>query len=428
MPERPQFPSGVAEAAVLAGLFVLHLLSFGLGSPVHGPREIFAQDSVFILDSLLSAERYPWNPQSHVLYHLLVEWGYAAWRGVFGDDVDSTFRWLKLFTALLGLAFLVALRRVFVELGLPAPRRIVLSILAGASVAVWFHAAAFETHGLALPGIALWLLALVRLRDRATRTRGDRVLLVASLLLCGWARVDLYRFAAASVVLLALPSLRRFRRGLAVDLALVAVLGVAGTGTMIASYLKLPFGEAVARAFVRTERPELEDRVARAENLTPAHLLVVGRAITVYGVLMPVAAGPVDFRAPADTTARGAGDTSIALFREPLHRLLGRLPAALALAGLAAVLAIAAAFSAARLRVADPLHVTIAFAFVCGWLLYTLFDPFEPFLWIAEFVPLTLVVVADAWRGRGTGSWVALGAVTALTGLHNLIAFYLPLR
>ncbi len=59
---------------------------------------------------------------------------------------------------------------------------------------------------------------------------------------------------------------------------------------------------------------------------------------------------------------------------------------------------------------------------------YTWFDPHEPFLWLLEFLPLLTVLLADAFRPRSAGAWIALGCAPVAIFLHNLCFFYLPYR
>ena len=118
--------------------------------------------------------RGPWNPQHHLLYHTLVEKGFGLWKLRFGVDSDSAFGYLKLFTALTGLAFLLALRFLFKEFGVPPFRRICFLLLAGLSVSAWFHFTAFETYCLAMPALVLYFVALHRLIRRGSRRLPDR--------------------------------------------------------------------------------------------------------------------------------------------------------------------------------------------------------------------------------------------------------------
>ncbi len=432
-PPAPRAP-WLPEALTLLLLFALHLASFGPASPLHGPGEVFDQDSGFILESLVVGERYPWNPQNHVLYHLVVERGYDAWKVFFGSSVDSAFAYLKLFTALAGLAFLVAMRQVLLELGLGPARRIALLVLAGVSVSVWFHSAAFETHVLALPALALWLLCLIRLRDSVHRPLRDRLLFVGSLLVMGWTRVDLFRFALLSAPLPFLPGARHWWRGLVVDLGFVAVVGVAGLVLMTGAYLGLPPRAAATATFGRHERPELEQRLGRIENLHPRHLAAVGRAVSVYSLIMPVAPpdGVSSFSLPTNRV-ESAADSSGAwaptgLFRQHHRNLLGSPLSALAFIGVLAALIWAIAASLRRVLYGDPLHASIALQATGGWLLYTWFNPLEPFLWGVEFVPLWIVLIGEAGLDQPRRMWVGLVAVVALVGAHNLFAFYLPFK
>jgi hypothetical protein len=65
---------------------------------------------------------------------------------------------------------------------------------------------------------------------------------------------------------------------------------------------------------------------------------------------------------------------------------------------------------------------------LAGWLLYTWFNPFEPFLWVAEFLPLWIAMVADGWRRQGLAATVAIGFAALVVALHNIFAFYVSFR
>lgn len=425
----------IVESVLLLGFFVFYLASFRLSSAVNGPYEVFAQDSVYILRYLERGKRFRWNPQSHLLYHWVVDHGYAAWKLLFGPGMESVYRYLKLFTALAGVAFLAAMRRLFVELGLGWPQRVVMLALSGVTLAAWFHFAAFETHALALPAFALYLVALARLARGGRRGWGDRLLLVAALLVCGWSRVDLFRFAVATLPILGLPRLRGRRLGLLGDLALVAVLGVAGNALLAMSYLGVPPSRAPLAALARGDRGELQGVLATPANLRPGPLAAVGRAITLYGIVMPVeppAAGR-GFLAPptyeVDLQYSGQGVyPSTGLFLEPARNMAGSALSLTALAGVVAALAWGLGHSLARAARGDPFHAGLLLQAASGWLLYTWFNPLEPFLWVAEFVPLWMAMVAAVSRGRGRGLWGALAALAGIVLLHNLFAFYLPFR
>jgi hypothetical protein len=422
-----------ADGVVVAAIFAFHLASFDPSSAVHGPNEIFAQDSVYILESLVEDEPYSWNSQNHLLYHAVVELGYDGWKAAFGPGPASAYRYLKLFTALCGLLFFVFFRQVLLELGLGTARRALLLVLTGVSVAVWFHFSAFETHCTAMPALALYLLALVRLRDRNARPLADRALFVASLLVCGWSRVDLFRFAAFSAPLPLLPGARRHARGLAVDLALVAVLGLAGNAVIASLYYGDPPWETADEVFERHDRRQLRERLGRPDNLAPRHLVDVGRAVALYGILAPVEPrepgrgffAPPRYVLDLPRTVDGE-NPSTGLYLQPARNLWTTAPSALALAGVLAVLLAAGAWSFRRLLAGDPLHGMIAVHAAAGWLSYTWFNPHEPFLWVLEYVPLWIVAIADASRGTPRAAWIALGLVTAAVAAHNWFAFYVP--
>jgi hypothetical protein len=219
------------------------------------------------------------------------------------------------------------------------------------------------------------------------------------------------------------------------DLAIVAVLGVAGGSVMAAVYFDKPVGEVAGVAFYRKDRADLRDRLGKVSNLAPRHLWNVGRATTAYSVLMPVEPRNPDrsFFAPptyvVDLEYSGEGPyPTTGLFLQPLHNLLGNALSLFALAGMVVALGWASVSCARRISVGDPFHTLIAAQAPAGWFLYSLFNPFEPFLWIVEFLPLWIAMIADHSRGRNLRYLVALGALTVLVAAHNWFAFYLPFR
>jgi hypothetical protein len=130
-------------------LLLLFAFSFTLESPVNGyyqhhrdqvadgDDEIFDQDSRFILDSLIEDWHFLFNPQHHLLYHVLTEGIYK--RGIkphFRHGPETAYAFLKGFTVLTGAAFLLAMRRVLWESGVPLWPRVLLLLLGGVSVAV----------------------------------------------------------------------------------------------------------------------------------------------------------------------------------------------------------------------------------------------------------------------------------------------------
>jgi hypothetical protein len=353
---------------------------------------------------------------------VVVENGYRLTRGAFGSDPAAPFRYLKLFTAVAGVLFLLALRRLLVELGLGPARRMALSLLAGLGVSAWFHFSAFETHCLAASAVALHLVSLAGLRAAEPPRPGARAAFVAPLVAAGWFRVDLFRLAAVSVLLPLLPALRRRWLGLAADLAAVAALGFAGLALMAWFHLGLP-PEVL---WMRDDRLQLEGELARAGNLTPANLWTVARAVTLYSFVMPVEAGSP--RAVLRTAPSGTLQPAAELFRRPARDLLSAPLPFLAAVSVSAWLAGALLASVRRAARGDPLHAMLCAQAAAGVCLYTWFNPLEPFLWTLGFVPLWIAMIAEWARGLGRGAWAALWATVLLLAAHNATAFFLPLQ
>lgn len=379
---------------------------------------------------------YPWNPQSHILYHFVVDQGHAAWQGMFEPSPISTYRYLKLFTGLCGLAFLAGVRRLFVELGLTLGFRLPLLLLTGLSVSAWFHFAAFETHCLAMPALAAYLIAIARLTTRPLRRPIDRVVLVASLLVCGWTRLDLFRLTAMTGILLLVPALGRHRRSLALDLSVVFGLGILGNAVLASVYLDRPLAESVATPLERRERDELQDRLGDRANLSVGSLVTVGRAISLYSIVMPAERQPEGrgFLAPIThemqfPRKRSGVLPSTDLFSKPARNLCASALGPLMLVGTALALSCALGLGLARALAGFPLHTLLIAQALAGWVFYTWFNPFEPFLWILEFLPIWIVLLATALRDRARATHVAaLWTLALCVGVHNWFAFYLPFR
>ncbi len=404
--------AGAADAALIAALTLLYATSFGPQSPLY-TSEPFDQDSAFLVHALAEGSAYPWNPQNHLLYHAFVESAYAGWSRLFGRSPESAFHLLRLVTVATGLVCLVGLRQLFGALGVAGARRTLLLASSGLSVAAWFHFSVFETHVLALPFLLLHCRAVWRLGSPHPRGPLERALLVVALVGCGLVRVDLWRLSLLSVALPALPGARRHARGLLEELAWVAVLGLLLQTLLAAWQLDLPLGEAVLAPFSRADRPELASLLARPENLSPSGLFTLLRASSLYGYLMPVA-------------APGLADPD--WFSLPIAGLRSAPAAWPAFAGVAAWLAATALFTARRLRSGDPLAWMLPIQGTAGLLLYTYFNPWEPFLWVLEL--WIGWVVASAWVARALPERAVpgLALLAGAVGLHNALAFWLAFR
>lgn len=188
-------------------------------------------------------------------------------------------------------------------------------------------------------------------------------------------------------------------------------------------------------AFERDEASHFWGRLGRITNLAPWHLTEVGRAVSLYSLVMPVERHPPDrsfFAPPAFELKlkwRGRGRLpSTPLFNEPARNMLGAALPLVLLAGAGTMLLWAWYRSFVRLATGDIFHALLIAQAVCGWLFYTWFNPFEPFLWIAEFMHLWIAMIAGHSRDRGFAHWSALALLAVGLGLHNLFAFYLPFR
>ncbi len=414
----------VLEYAVVVLLFALYLGSFSLASQIN-QAEVFAQDSLHILQSLASDDaRYAWNPQNHILYHVLVDAGYALWRGAFGHGPESAFRFLKLFTAITGVGFLLCMRRLLAEIGLGAGPRAVMLVFTGVSVAAWFNFSGFETHGLALPFMAGFALAVVKICRGGGNSPGDRAFFAASLVLCVWARSELWALVAAAIALPWLIGDRKRWRQIGVDIAAVAVAGAMGTLWLTHSYLQLPLGETAELLLARNDRPSLD--LQQAQNLRPHFLLQTGRAFAIYPILSPVARQPVPTTHPFISPDVAIPEQGVypCHFCTPLRTSLSHPVSFVALAGVLALLAHSFLAGIRRIAAGDRLQLGVAISWLAGWIFYTWFNPREPFLWLGEFLLPIVITVANVHRTSSRRLWFAILALSGCVAAHNLIFFY----
>ncbi len=131
-------------------------------------------------------------------------------------------------------------------------------------------------------------------------------------------------------------------------------------------------------------------------------------AATVFGtVIMPT--GPEKFRKPL------AGATSRPLF-------------AVTLLFYAAILARTAWALWRERKDSSALTAAVLSNWIAGILLYTWFNPREPFIWLLEFLPLLLLMMG-VWLKRGGRMDLALaGTGVVLVFINNIVYFYLPYR
>jgi hypothetical protein len=406
------------DSFVIAALTAAYLLSFDATSAVNGPTEVFQQDTVYILQALNEQRPYPWNPQNHLLYHVLLETGYGVWQVAFANTPESVFRYVKIFTALTGLAFLMAMRLLFKELGLDAFRRATLLLLVGLSLAGWFTFAVAETHCLALPALAIYLVMLVRLARGTHPPRRDRLLFIASLVICVWTRTDLWWLVAVSIVLVVLPAFRQQWKTYLQDLATVTVVGAAGTVLLAWGYFGGSLPDAAAHAVQRRDRAELARGMMAWDNLRPKPLLSVARAVGVYSVVVPVGA-------PPQTTAK-PGRPQTLTFGEPLRTFLAYPASAVTALALLSLLGWTGFLLVRNAVRGDAFAIALALQWMAAWLFYTWANPREPFLWTPYFLAFEGAAIAATTAKARLPFWIAVLVVAVLVTIHNFRFFYLP--
>ena len=394
------------EYVTMISLAALYCLSFGIESPVNGLGEIyelFDQDSRYILQSLAANVPYQWNAQNHLFYHWLTGEAFGLWQHAFGGGMDSAFLFLKSFTAATGLWFLVTLRLFLRAVGLGGVERLVMLLLAGLSMSVWFHFSAFETAGLTMPLCLLFFIAFLRRVRRQDESLPNHLLLVGSLLFALWTRSDQWRLPVAMALALLLPQARG--RGLFIDLVAFAALLPVGYILLASSYFHLPLVQAARKLVERHDRPELAPLLMTRANLTGRDFLRVWRANAFYSHLMPLG----EPRSPFSSKLTG-------LLHSPLSLL--------ALVGVGAGLFTTSVRSLRRLAHGDAFHLLLWASWLMGWFFYTWFNPHEPFLWILQFGVLQIVALADTWPKGERWPLVALVAVTILVATHNTVFFW----
>jgi hypothetical protein len=386
---------GPWEASAVFVLASLFFFGFILASPVNGyiqqlhdgwspDVEIFDQDSSVIMDTLVQGTRYKWNPQDHLLYHFLTEGiYYRLVRPHTHHSLTSVFLFLKVFTVSTALLALILLSRLLWEMGVGRSLRVILILLFG---------------------VFVYLLALHRLgRERTFRWRNGLLLgtSLAFLLLC---RLDLVRFFAQTAVLVALPPFRSSWRQLSAVVLGAFVLGLLALVPLVAMYQGVPVSRAPQELLRRTDSTRLAASLATTRNITLTNVSRMALATTVSAVIMPV--GPDKFRGPLTGMAA--------------HPL-----AVLTLLAYATMIGVAGYVAWRDRRRTKPLLSILAVNWCVGLALYVWFNPHEPFLWLLEFLPFVIVLVASAFKDCGTRTWSLVGAALVLVMLHNTLYFYL---
>ncbi len=197
------------DLTLILVLVCLYFFSFPPGSPVFGPSELFKQDTIHIKKHLIINKPYRWNPQHHLLYHVMVEGGYSALVHLgLKHNALGVHYYLKGFTASTGLGFLLLLAALMRQLGLTTVRRLVALLFTGVSVTAWFHFSVFETHSLAAIPVILYWLCLFNILRRPEPRPAAYLLLALSLAVAALARFDQFRMLVLTLPLLLLPALK----------------------------------------------------------------------------------------------------------------------------------------------------------------------------------------------------------------------------
>jgi hypothetical protein len=400
------------EWLLIAFLTCVYIASFTFASDVNGMgqiEEVFDQDSRYVIRSLGLDIPYEWNGQNHMLYHWLTDRGFRLWKLAVGGGIASAFYFLKIFTALTGCCFLIALRSLCVEAGLGARDRLAFLPFAGLSLAIWFHFSAFETWGLGMPALVLFLLALLRRLRRNDVSVANHALLIGSLLFAFWTRSDQWRLPVATALILLLPGVRPVRRSLLLDLFLFGVLAPVGLTLLTSDYYQIPLGQGLRKLSERHDFEGLKPLLGTLDNLRPAHLWRVFRANGLYSILMPVTTDTVPFRG----SMRG-------FFKSPLSLV--------ALIAVGLLLVRTSLLGVRKLLQGDAYQVVLWSSWGMGWLFYTWFNPREPFLWVVQFGVLQFAAIVDTWQRGSTRFTWAVAGTGLLVALHNTVFFWLRYR
>jgi len=142
-------------------------------------------------------------------------------------------------------------------------------------------------------------------------------------------------------------------------------------------------------------------------NLTAENLSRMTLATTVSTVIMPI--GTRKFVGPLDGIGEHAG-------------------AMLTVALWVVIFLIAGWATWKNRKISGPLAACILMNWGAGLMLYTWFNPHEPFLWLLEFLPFLVLFLGNGLKKSGNKVWVLISICILFIFVHNVFFFYLPYR
>jgi len=189
-------------------------------------------------------------------------------------------------------------------------------------------------------------------------------------------------------------------------LAAALLAGALLYSSLASVYFYRPLSEVPKMLFHR-EDPDLKSVLGTVRNLTPENLSRMTLATTVSTLVMPI--GKRKFVDPLDgIVEHGGAILTVALW---------------------IVIFLIAGWSTWRNgKNSGPLAACLLMNWLVRLMLYTSFNPHEPFLWLLEFLPLLLVFLGNGLNKSGNNVWILISIGILFLLIHNDIFFYLPYR
>lgn len=394
------------DVLMVVFLCCLYFFSFHPSSPVNGPKEVFDQDSRFIIRALERSEPYMWNPDHHILYHLSNEKFFLIVKKIWGNDRITVFYYLKAYTLVTAILFYGLFLYLLKAMGLRSRERLVVIFMMGVSVTAWFNFSAFETHGFAMVFVIGYLVILYRLLNSAQPRIMDYLLLACSILLGALARFEYWLLLVCTLFfVLFIPSLRKHWRPLIVTLFITLLLGMIIYPSMVRFYYKNSLIDAGRVLLSRDDKQKSIQNIIGLciNNIELSNFKRMFRAISVYSIVMPPG-------------AQG--------FKGPIGLLFGH-PLSIASFIVVMTFFILSAYGFLKRIIAkDHFPVVMLFLFLAFFLIYTFWSPHEPFLWTLEFLPLMMLGFANAVQSCSKRGLFLMMIAIVIVFFNNYTFFY----